>query len=248
MKSILLNKKAFVWSIILLVTSGLSAQFSDSFTIYFTKTANIHKQLPNEPWVEQFKKDIPKFKKDKYILTGKNGMSTYKLDPNNEQSVTIPEWLLPSGGNEVIQYPDSLKLKKDFGGSEFIICDSHFNFKWKITNDKRNIAGYNCRKAVAKFQDSILIYAFFAEELIGAQGPEVIHGLPGVILGLGIPAFYTNWFADKVVLNAKGLNPNLPIKKKQKQYTKLMLHAEMEKLFGGKWNPDAEKMYWKLFF
>ena len=58
----------------------------------------------------------------------------------------------------------------------------------------------------------------------------------------------TNWFAEKVVLNAKGYNPKLPNKKKQKQYTKLMLHAEMEKIFGGRWNPDAEKMYWKLFF
>ena len=248
MKSVQLNKKSYVWSILLLVTSGLSAQFSDSFTIYFTKTTNIHKQLPDEPCVEQIKKCIPKFKKEKYILVGKNGVSTYRIDPENEPSFTAPEWLIPSAANEVILYPDSLKLKKDFAGSEFLICDSNFNFRWKITNDKRNIAGYNCRKAIAKFQDSILIYAFFAEELIGSQGPEVIQGLPGVVLGLGIPAFHTNWFADKVVLNAKGYNPKLPIKKKQKQYTKFMLHAEMEKLFGGKWNPDAEKMYWKLFF
>lgn len=243
-----LNKIVIFTSILFFVAANLNAQFSDSFTIYFTKTTNIHKQLPNEPWVEQIIKSIPKFKKEKYILIGKNGVSTYRISPDNESNVTLPDWLVPSGGNEVILYPDSIKLKKDFGGSEFIICDSHLNFKWKITNDKRNIAGYNCRKAVAKFHDSIMVYAFFAEELMGSQGPEVVHGLPGVILGLGIPMFYTNWFAEKVVLNAKGYNPKLPLKKKQKQYTMNMLHAEMEKLFGGKWNPDAEKMYWKLFF
>jgi hypothetical protein len=94
MKSVQLNKKSIVWSILFLVTSSLSAQFSDSFTIYFTKTTNIHKQLPNEAWVEQIKKDIPKFKKEKYILIGKNGVSTYRISPDNESSITLPEWLI----------------------------------------------------------------------------------------------------------------------------------------------------------
>ena len=240
--------KGFILFWFLFEIGCVKAQFSDSFTIFFTKSINVHNQLPKESWAEEVKKSIPKIKKDQYLLIGKQGVSTFKLVPNPDEKSELPEWLLPSGGSDVIQFPDSFKIRKDIMGLNFLVSDSNLHFKWKITNDKRTIAGYNCRKAIAKFQDSILIYAFYAEELIGSQGPEIIQGLPGVILGLGIPAFHTVWFADKVVLNANGFQPLMKPKKKEKRYTMITMHKEMEKLFGGRWTADAEKMFWKLFF
>jgi GLPGLI family protein len=93
-----------------------------------------------------------------------------------------------------------------------------------------------------------MIYAFYAEELVGTSGPEVVQGLPGVILGLGIPTYNTTWFADKVVLNAAGFNPVLKPVKKEKEYTRETIRTELKKIFQGSWDKRVEKMYWKLFF
>jgi GLPGLI family protein len=93
-----------------------------------------------------------------------------------------------------------------------------------------------------------MIYAFYAEELVGTSGPEVVQGLPGVILGLGIPTYNTTWFADKVELNAAGFSPVLKPVKKEKEYNRESFRTELKIIFKGGWDNRIEKMYWKLFF
>ena len=250
MKSIVNKIGIFITCILfyLISVKPLTAQFSDSFTVYYTKTTNLHKNLGNEPWMENIKKVVPKYSKEKYILKGKNGISHYYPLPKEEGEAQIPAWLTNGSNNEVIMQGDSFTLRKEVYELKVRVRDSVIPFKWKITNDKRSIAGYNCRKAIARFQDTVMIYAFYAEELVGTSGPEVVQGLPGVILGLGIPTYNTTWFADKVELNAAGFSPVLKPVKKEKEYNRESFRTELKIIFKGGWDNRIEKMYWKLFF
>ena len=72
------------------------------------------------------------------------------------------------------------------------------NIKWKITDETRAIAGFQCRRANALIMDSIYVVAFYTDEIITNGGPESFSGLPGMILGVAIPHEHITWFATKV--------------------------------------------------
>ncbi len=71
---------------------------------------------------------------------------------------------------------------------------------WKIGSEIRKIAGFDCRKAVGKIMDSIIVIAFYSDEIIPSGGPESFTGLPGMILGLAIPRMHATWYATKLEL------------------------------------------------
>mgnify|MGYP001549865550 FL=1 len=87
--------------------------------------------------------------------------------------------------------------------------------KWKLVNDYRVIAGFNCRKAVAVIFDSVYVFAFFTEEITIPGGPASIHGLPGTILGVTVPRLYTSWIATKVMVNGIDVNSIKPVESKR---------------------------------
>jgi len=241
----------FILCFIFIVPSR--GQFLDSFTISYVKKTNLHKALGDEPWTEQMKKVIPKYVNDQYLLTYKNGISFYKgvvsEEDKNKVSQT-PEWLHAGvAGIEIIQTKDSFRMRKEVMDVKLQIVDTAFKFNWKINGtDKRTIAGYSCRKAVATFNDSILIYAFYAEELMAPVGPEAICGLPGAILGVGIPKYNVTWFANKVEVHANGFQAKLLPKKKEKTYSLLTFKNEMKSIWGGRWDKRGETMFWKMLF
>ena len=70
--------------------------------------------------------------------------------------------------------------------------------KWKITDETRVIAGFNCRRANGIMMDSIYIVAFYTDEILTTGGPESFSGLPGMILGVALPHEHITWFATKV--------------------------------------------------
>ena len=92
-------------------------------------------------------------------------------------------------------------MQKSVYGNEINVEDTMPKLKWKITNDNRVIAGFNCRKAVAVIFDSVYVFAFYTDEILVPGGPCSIQGLPGMILGVTIPRLYTSWIATKVMVN-----------------------------------------------
>jgi GLPGLI family protein len=86
----------------------------------------------------------------------------------------------------------------------YLVQDSLLSIKWKITADTRNIAGFECRKAIGVVNDSVTVFAFYTDEILINAGPEGANGLPGMILGMGIPRIHTTWFATK--MDDKGVN------------------------------------------
>lgn len=101
-----------------------------------------------------------------------------------------------------------------FGDDELIMKDTVPKVKWKYTDEYRNIAGYDCRRANGVVQDSIYVVAFFAGQIPVPAGPELITGLPGMILGLSLPSLNMNMFATKVELNNSPVSSVLTKKKK----------------------------------
>lgn len=101
-----------------------------------------------------------------------------------------------------------------FGDDELLMTDTIPYVKWKYTDEYRNIAGYDCRRANGVIQDSIYVVAFFTNQLAIPAGPELIQGLPGAILGISIPSLNTNMFATKVELHNEPVSATLTKKRK----------------------------------
>lgn len=102
-----------------------------------------------------------------------------------------------------------------------IMEDSVKKIRWKLENETRKIAGWECRKAVGRIYDSIYVVAFYCPEIVPQGGPELFTGLPGMILGVAIPRFYTTWFATKIeIASIDETNIIPPVIKKSKQYSK----------------------------
>ncbi|MES2418264.1 MAG: GLPGLI family protein [Bacteroidota bacterium] len=75
------------------------------------------------------------------------------------------------------------------------------HIKWKITDEERTIAGYNCIRANGLLWDSVYVVAFYAEQIPISGGPESFNGLPGMILGLALPDEHVSWFATAIEVN-----------------------------------------------
>lgn len=104
----------------------------------------------------------------------------------------------------------------DMIGQKVIIQDTLKKVSWKITDEYREIAGYNCRRANGITSDSTYVVGYYCNELPIDGGPESINGLPGLILGLVVPSQHVSYFATKVdVVN------NLELDKKVFESTKI---------------------------
>jgi GLPGLI family protein len=88
--------------------------------------------------------------------------------------------------------------KKTIFEENFTVQDDLPKISWKITGEKKTIAGFVCRRANAIIFDSVYVVAFYADNIAASAGPELFNGLPGMILGVSLPHFHINWFATKI--------------------------------------------------
>lgn len=198
-------KRLLITSCLALAINAVMAQarFFSTIKVEFEKTTSV-RQLMKElqegnSWYEQNKDRYPVSMLNYYEFTGDTSKSIYK--PGKEVPVDSRSWYRPVGDKNVVytdyQQGTTISQKPVFEET-FLMEDSLLKIKWKITGDIRTIAGYDCRKAIGLLNDSITIFAFYTDELMVNGGPEGIHGLPGMILGMGIPRLHATWFATKV--------------------------------------------------
>jgi GLPGLI family protein len=197
--------KKTVWIFIAVISgtaSGSAQQFIDRASIEFEVKKNLQKTLGGNIWEEMLKENMPVFKTAYYQYTFSGSKSLYKLDHFDERE-KIPDWMKKDEEeNEwyTDQLTSSLKMRKSVVGTEFFINDSLPKIEWKLSNENRVIAGFNCRKATGKIFDSVYVFAFYTDEITISGGPCSIGGLPGMILGMTIPRLYTSWIATKVTV------------------------------------------------
>src|SRR5690606_21151243 len=127
----------------------------------------------------------------------------------------------------------------------FVIKDKAQPILWKITNEIRDIAGYQCRRANGLILDSIYVVAFYADEIIPSGGPESFSGLPGMILGLALPHENVTWFATKVEVDKPLPTDQMQLPRRAKQVTRQEYEESLKKVMKnwGDWGNDALKAF-----
>lgn len=197
-------------------------RFFSTIKVEFEKTISVRQlmkelQEGNSSWYEQNKDRYPVSIVNYYDFTGDTAKSLYQT--GKDVPIDPRSWYQPMGDKNVVynDYQKSTSIsQKPVFEETFLVNDSLLKIKWKLTSDVRTIAGYDCRKAIGVLNDSIAIFAFYTDELLVTGGPEGIQGLPGMILGMGIPRLHATWFATKVEVNDINMNKVVPATKGKK--------------------------------
>jgi GLPGLI family protein len=212
MKSILFFIAALIFS-----TTSKAHQFIDKAVIEYEVNTNLKKTMSNDSWDEMMKDNLSDLKISYFTYTFADNKSVYKFDRWSPKT-RIPK-NQKDADEENIWYFDfsagKMNMQKQIVGTNFVIADSIPNIQWKITNEHREIAGYNCRKAVGKIMDDVYVFAFYTDDITISGGPCSISGLPGMILGLSIPRLYTSFIATKIDLNSSNPSDIKPIAAKK---------------------------------
>lgn len=211
-------KYLFIQILSLFFMSLVNAQqFVEKAEIEFEVNTNLKKRMGNDSWDEKMKENISDLKTSYYKFIFSNNKSIYKFDRWGEKT-RIPKYEKDSD-EENIWYFDftshQMSIQKQIGGTNFVILDSIPTIEWKITNENREIAGYNCRKAVGKIFDDVYVFAFYTDDIVISGGPCSINGLPGMILGVTIPRLYTSYIATKVNITIADPNEIKPVSSKK---------------------------------
>ena len=215
-------KKIFLFCFILAsLYTKAQVKFITSGRIEFEKRFNQFAMYDKEDlettWMKEMMSRMPKVLSDVYELQFTSETSVYKLVKENTDNKYL--WgRKPSVDDITVKdlKTNRIKMQKDVYEETFLIEDSLRNCEWRITNETRKIAGFECKKAVTKICDSVYAVAFYTDEIMVSSGPESFGNLPGMILGLAVPRLSTTWFATKVEVTeptAKQLNPRQKGKK-----------------------------------
>lgn len=160
------------------------------------------KQVPEDQipaFMQKYRSTSPQFWKDSFDLFFDSHHSLYQpVNPDIDFSKTFA--IPVAYKNQVysnFETAEVTTVKQAFEKS-FFVKDSLKKIKWKLTDETREIAGYQCHRANALFFDSIYVVAFYTDEIITRGGPESFNGLPGMILGIAIPHQHITIFATSV--------------------------------------------------
>ncbi len=223
--------------------SHAQTPFHNTVKVEFQKTVavvQLYKDLAPE-WYEMIKDHLPTTSITYFDFIGDTTKSIYK--PGRELPPD-PRSFFNGVADKNVVYNDyrtgTTVSQKPVFEETFLVEDNLAPIKWKITSDTRTIAGYDCRKAIGILNDSITVFAFYTDELLATGGPESIHGLPGMILGVGIPRIHTTWFATKVEVFDVKMNAVTPATK-GKKVTRATMIQSLDKVLK-QWGTYGNKM------
>ena len=194
-------KLFFVITLVLSLQQVHAQLFISKGMIEYEVKVNVKKTMGSNSWAEMLKENMPDFKTGYFQFTFANNKSIYKF--NRWDGAKMPEFLRKSDEENVWYFDHTTQkfnMQKNVFGSNFNVEDSVPKIKWRLTNENRMIAGFNCRKAVGIIMDSVYVFAFYTEEILIPGGPCSVSGLPGMILGLTIPRMYASFIATKIMV------------------------------------------------
>jgi GLPGLI family protein len=195
--------------------------FITSGTIAFEKTDNMFalikkkvtkSTLEVKPHYEEYLRTEPQFVKFKSTLIFDNNTTLFTpIKPERAFWYWYESPMISQLNTIYVDYNKGIStIQKEFYERTYLVKDSIRKIRWKITDETRVIAGYNCRRANAVVLDSIYVVAFYTDEIHVSGGPESFNGLPGMILGVAVPHENVTWFATKVTeapIDSKTLIP-----------------------------------------
>ena len=214
----------FIW----LLPAMACAQVASGKITYERKT-NLYKKFKNDN-VREWIGEAEKIKIDYFELYFNDSLTVFK----SQESDLREENSWATQKNAVYQNLNSGSriTRKSVWGEHVFLRDSTFVRKWKITESKRNIGGYDCRKAIWEINDSTRIYAWYTDALAVSTGPESFIGLPGVILGLATEDGGVVYFATKIEVKSIPVESLIFKEKVKKYYSPDELRQQLQKEYG----------------
>jgi GLPGLI family protein len=213
---------------VLLFTTEGFAQLTAGQISYERKT-NLFKKYKDDN-VKDWLKEENKDKLDRFELYFNDSLSLFK--PQETDLRDNMSWAT-SKNTVYLDFSKNSRLTiKTIWNEDFYLQDSLTQRSWKITDSKRVICGYNCRKVIWQKDSTTRIYAWYAEDIPSPVGPENFNGLPGAILGLATEDGGIIYLAKQVNATKPDLALLQPKKIKHKLYTSAELRKKLEKDFG----------------
>lgn len=194
--------RPLLFILLMLAALPTAAQYTTQGKIEYERKVNIHAlfdESEDKDWYEKIKASIPKFYISYYNLFFTPEQAIYK--PGREVPGAIKTYQGGPATENVVKTDlanQRVVARKAIYEKKFIVTDTARKLQWKMLDEIRTIAGYKCRKAVSKICDSVYIIAFYTESIIPAAGPEMVGGLPGMVLEFAVPRLHTTWTATHV--------------------------------------------------
>lgn len=153
-------------------------------------------------WITEMKKVLTKTLSDTYSLDFTPTQSYFKLLKENTDNKYMFGNLKPNETNYVLQdlTTSTTQMLRSVFENDYQLKDSIKKYEWKLTGEVRDIAGFECKKALTTICDSVVVVAFYTDQIPVKAGPENFNGLPGMIMGLAVPRLAATWFATKLEL------------------------------------------------
>ena len=174
----------------LLTALNMTAQHSG--VVVYEQTVKIEIKLEGD--AAQFADMLPKERKFKKELIFTEEASIYRNVADTGENDVVNEsggggrnFMMRMATPDDIVYNDLENNKcieqKDFFTRNFLIENDMENFRWKMTGNKKEIAGYMCMEA--EVVDSMKkTTAWFTPQIPVSSGPGIYTGLPGLILAI----------------------------------------------------------------
>ncbi len=238
-------KKIFVCGIsavLLSLQAWAQTDYISSGKIIFERRTNLEKRF-NDQRMKRFVTEANKIRIETFQLAFNDTSSYFAVVPSNEPEEMA--WLTTKNAYyQNLNKSSQLMMLAVFGQNVYV-QDSLPQRTWKITDGKRTICGYECRKAIYQKNDSTRLYAWYSPLLTPSVGPEGFCGLPGTILGLATEDGGIVYFAKKIELSEPKKEELLLNPGKNKVFTIAELRQKIEKEYGS--TPWGKSLFNDLF-
>ena len=238
-------KKIFVCGIsavLLSLQAWAQTDYISSGKIIFERRTNLEKRF-NDQRMKRFVTEANKIRIESFQLAFNDTSSYFAVVPSNEPEEMA--WLTTKNAYyQNLNKSSQLMMLAVFGQNVYV-QDSLPQRTWKITDSKRTICGYECRKAIYQKNDSTRLYAWYSPLLTPSVGPEGFCGLPGTILGLATEDGGIVYFAKKIELSEPKKEELLLNPGKNKVFTIAELRQKIEKEYGS--TPWGKSLFNDLF-
>jgi GLPGLI family protein len=213
--------------------------------ITFERKTNLKKKFGEDERMKRFLTEENKIRVEVFELYFDENRSSFKVVENEDEDEGFMRYTTQRNVTHQDLKKDEVLIILDLWGNNVYVKDSLQKRQWKVTESKRKIGNYMCRKAIWQKNDTTRIYAWFSVDIVPSIGPEGFNGLPGAILGLATEDGGIIYFAKSV----EAMKPpegalDYEIGKND-VYTMEELRVELEKRFAGQ--PWGKRVFDDMF-